>query len=241
MESNRQDRRSSCACLLSLSLILAAVTPTSATAVTFQVEITDAIYQVQAADTYADLLLQHQAGNLLSSNSLTGVSGITAPIEAGVNTDYSMLITTTLNIAVGVPTSSRLSPTGGGAASVIYNGNGSVVSEYVTTSNVWWNNDWNDADVFSTIVTLGAGSSYTLGWLGFEDCCGGSASIRFSYNGGAFTTLTESGIAPFVSNPEPSTGLMVALGLVLMSGARRRRGPNTHRRGSRVYAGLSTR
>jgi hypothetical protein len=218
-----------CACLLSLSWVLTAVAPTPATAVTFQVEITDTIYQVQAADTYADLLLQHQAGNLLSANALTGVSGITAPIEAGVNTDYSMLITTTLNIAVGGTYEFQVGTDWGrgGAASVIYNGDGSVVSEYVTTTNVWWNNDWNDADVFSTIVTLGAGSSYTLGWVGFEDCCGGSASIRFSYNGGAFTTLTETDIAPFVSNPEPSTGLMVALGLVLMSGARRRRSANT--------------
>jgi hypothetical protein len=220
-----QNRCISRACLLLLiSLIGLALTPVSATAVTFEVEISDAIYTVQAGDTYADLLIQHQAANLLSSSSLTGVAGITAPVEAGVSNDYSMLISTTLDISAAGTYEFQVGTDWGlgGASIIIRNDDGVAVDQYVTTQDIWWNNDWNDPDVFSSIVTLDAGSSYTLNWLGFEDCCGGSASIRFSYNGGAFSTFTDSGIAPFVSNPEPSTGLLVGLGLALMSGARRR-------------------
>lgn len=208
-----------------LPLAAFAFAPASATAVTFQVDITDAIYQVQPGDMYAELLLQHQAGNLLSSNTVLGIVGITAPIEAGVNTDYSMLVSTVLDISVAGTYEFQVGTDWGrgGASVIIDNADGSIIDQFVTTQDVWWNNDWNDPDVFSSVVTLGAGSSYFLGWVGFEGCCGGSASIRFSFNGGAFTTLTEGNIAPFVSSPEPSTGLLVALGLALMSGIRRSR------------------
>lgn len=231
MRITEQKHCTVCGYLLLLPLLAAVFTPASATAVTFQVEISDAIYQVQAADTYADLLFQHQAANLLSSNIVPGIVGITAPIEAGVNTDYSMLVTTVLDISVAGTYEFRMGTDWGrgGVSVIIDNADGSIVDQFVITQNVWRNNNWNDPDVFSSVVTLDAGSSYTLGWVGFEDCCGGSASIRFSYNGGAFSSFTESGIAPFVSNPEPGTGLLVALGLGMMSGARRRRQPNARR------------
>lgn len=221
-----QNPSTSRTCLLQLLTAAAiALAPVSASAVIYRVDITDTIYQVQAGDTYADLLIQHQAGNLLSSNTISSVAGITAPIEAGVNSNYSMLITTTLNISVGGTYEFQVGTDWGlgGASVIIDNGDGSLVDQFVTTQNVWWNDDWNDPDVFSSVVTLGAGSSYDLAWLGFEDCCGGSASIQFSFNGGAFTSLTELNIAPFVSNPEPSTGLLLGLGLVMLSGKRRRR------------------
>ena len=104
---------------------------------------------------------------------------------------------------------------------MIHNGSGTVLDEYVTTNDLWWNNDWNDPDVFVQTVALSAGESYTLGWLGFEGCCGGATTMRFSVDGAPYQTLSDANLAPFIANPEPGTGLLVALGLVGFAAHRR--------------------
>jgi hypothetical protein len=69
---------------------------------------------------------------------------------------------------------------------------------------------------FTTAVDLDAGSSYTLAWLGFEDCCAGVTTIRFSYEGRPFQILNESNLDPLTA-PEPHPALLAALGLVLLA------------------------
>jgi hypothetical protein len=109
---------------------------------------------------------------------------------------------------------------------VIDDGTGAIIDEFVTTNDLWWNNDWNDPDVFTTTVDMVAGSSYTLGWIGFEGCCGGQATIRFYYEGTLVGSLdSTSGDSFMVTNPEPETGLLVGLGLILLSGPRHARRP----------------
>jgi hypothetical protein len=197
----------------------------TAAAVTFQLDYTASTYQVQAGDSYADLLAQHQSEPLLSTNTVSALDGVSAPIYAGVNSNYSTLMTVVLDVtAAGVYDFQIGTDWGrGGASIVIDNGTGAILDEFVTTDDIWWANDWNNPDVFVSSVTLTAGSSYTLGWLGFEGCCGGPTTVRFSYNGSAFQELSDTNIAPYAS-PEPGTAVLLGFGLVLLGISRRRRG-----------------
>jgi hypothetical protein len=193
-------------------------------AVTFQVDFTVSTYQVVAGQSYADLLAQHQSEPLLSTTSLSALSGVAAPLYAGVNTNYSVLMTTVLDVtAAGVYQVQVGTDWGrGGASVVIDNATSTVLDEYVNTTDIWWNNDWNNPDVFVTSVALAAGSSYTLGWVGFEGCCGGPTTVRFSYNGSPFQVLSDAALAPYVA-PEPGTAVLVGLGLLAIAARRRAR------------------
>ena len=62
---------------------------------------------------------------------------------------------------------------------------GTIVFEHVITEDVWWRYDWNNPDVFTATFDFTASDSYTLTWVGFEGCCGGSSTLRFSTEGGA--------------------------------------------------------
>ena len=200
--------------LAGLSILL----PTTVQALAFQVDFRDSTYQVQTGDTYASLLAQHQSETLIASNTLDALQGISAPVYAsGTNQDYSIVMTADLIALVsGTYTFQVGTDWGRGGASIaIDNNNNTILDEFVTTDDIWWANDWNNTDVFTTTVNLLAGGSYTLGWLGFEGCCGGAATIRFSVDGGAFQVFdSPSGGANFVNSPEPGAGLLLGLGLL---------------------------
>jgi hypothetical protein len=197
--------------------------PSASSALTFQVDFASSTYQVVAGDTWASLLLQHQSETPLSSTSLDLLDGVAAPVYAGVNTDYSLLMTTVIDVDVaGTYTFQVGTDWGrGGAAVVIDNGTGTLLDEFDTTEDIWWANDWNNSDVFTTSAALAVGSSYTIGWVGFEGCCGGSATIRFSVDGAPYQVISNPGLTPFVSNPEPGTAVLLGLGVAML--ARRRR------------------
>ena len=98
---------------------------------------------------------------------------------------------------------------------------GTIVFEHVITEDVWWRYDWNDPDVFTTTFDFTASDSYTLTWVGFEGCCGGSSTLRFSTEGGLFTALTSDAIRPLLV-PKPSSASLLALGLGGLSAMTRR-------------------
>lgn len=204
-----------------LALALAAG---SASAVSFQLDIASSTYQVGAGDTWADLIAQHQSETLLSSTTVTSVAGISAPLYAGVNQNYSMLIRTDLDVTLSGTYAFQVGTDWGrgGVAVVIDNATSSVIDELVRTDDIWWNNSWSNPDVFVTSIALTAGESYTVAWLGFEGCCGGSAEIRFSYDGAPFQTLSQSSIASYAT-PEPGSALLFGLGLGGLAGGRRGR------------------
>jgi hypothetical protein len=195
----------------------------AARALSFHANFTATTFQVTAGDTYADLLAAHQAGTPLASVTLTALENVSAQVEAGVSTNYSILMTAVLDVAVGGQYEFQVGADWGrgGVAAVIDNGTGIVIDEVVRSDDIWWANDWNNPDVFTTLLDLDAGTSYTLAWLGFEGCCGGVTTIRFSFDGSPFQIVNEPNLEPFAI-PEPSTALLLGLGLGAV--ARRRRG-----------------
>lgn len=204
-------------------LLAAPFASTEADALSFQAEYRASTFQVTPGDTYADLLAAHLAGAPLASITLTGLENASAQVSAGVSTDYSILLVASLTSGV---TGSFTFQVGadwgrGGVAAVIDDATGTVLQELVRSDDIWWNNNWNDPDVFTTNVVLNAGSSYRLVWLGFEGCCAGVTTIRYSYQGSAFQNLNDLNIAPLVV-PESATAMLFGAGVAALASRRRR-------------------
>jgi hypothetical protein len=219
------NRRVGWVTLRGLAIALALFSASAATALTFQVDFTSSTYQVQAGDTYADLLAQFQSETIIATNTLAGLEGVSAPVYAGgVNQDYGLLMTTTVVALQGGQYTFEVGTDWGrgGGWVLVDEGTGLILDEFVTTDDVWWNNDWNDPDVFTTTANLVADGTYTFGWIGFEGCCGGQATVRFYYEGALFGNLdTGKGGAFIATTPEPGSGILVGIGLAILSSSAR--------------------
>lgn len=196
-----------------------------ATAIDFQVDFVHSTYAVQEDDTFADLIAQHAAGTLIQSSVTDGLGDITtSEFGAGTTRDYGILLSTLLTFTAAGTYTFQVGTDwgrGGGTALIDYI-SGEIVSEFVITDDVWWARDWNDPDVFTTTIDVESGDTYTLAWVGFEGCCGGSTTIRFSANGVTFETMTEGHLAPYAI-PEPGTAILCGLGLTILATRRPRR------------------
>lgn len=92
----------------------------------------------------------------------------------------------------------------------------STPAEAPYVGDYWWALNWASADVinFSTFVT----GSFDFFLLGFEGCCGGGMSLRYSENGGESWN-----IAAVNAVPEPGTLALLGLGLAAFGFAKRRK------------------
>jgi len=189
------------------------VAASDARALSFQADFRSTTYQVVAGDTYADLLAAHLSAPLLASVSMTAFENVSAQVSAGVNRNYSIRLTAALTVGVSGTYAFQVGADWGrGGVAAVLDESGAVIQEFVRTDDIWWANNWNNPDVFTTSLALDAGSSYTLVWLGFEGCCGGATTIRFSFDGAPFQPLNEPNLQPF-SVPEPGTALLLGAGL----------------------------
>ncbi len=198
------------------------MTAASAHALSFRADFRNSTYSTSSSSTFLGLLAQHESETLIESTTTTGLEDIsTAVYASGVTRDYSMLLTTSFRVGTSGEYEFQVGTDWGrGGAAALLDENGNVLSERVIDDNVWWARNWNHGDVFTTTANLMAGSAYTLAWVGFEDCCGGTSTVRFSYEGSAFQNLNDANFAPYVAVPEPAGLALVAAGLAVI---RRRR------------------
>jgi len=198
-----------------------------ASALSFQADFRNSTYDTQPSDTFASLLAQHQSETLIQSNVLTGFENIANTVHAsGVTNDYSILLTTTITFSYSGHFSFQVGTDWGrGGAAGVFDGSNNLVSETVYDRDLWWAYDWNDPDVFTTELDVIAGETYTFSWVGFEGCCGGSSTVRFAVDGGAYQAVNSTNLTPFTSSssiPEPGTGASVGLGVAALSVLRRK-------------------
>ena len=206
----------------SISLLAALLLPGHARAISFEIEFRGSTQQVMAGDGYADLLLKHASGSLLVTQTLTGVDGLSSVAVAGTNGNYSTLITTSFTAGVTGTYEFQVGTDWGrgGGTQATHVGSGTVIDTFITTDDIWWGNSWNNSDVFSTVLNVTAGESYTMGWVGFEDCCGGNVTFRFSVDGSAPVILDAPNFSPYESPapvPEPGTAVLVGAGLCTLA------------------------
>ncbi|HKK50658.1 MAG TPA: CCXG family PEP-CTERM protein [Myxococcota bacterium] len=217
-------RRSPAWLIMAIVAIGLSIATGSAQALSFRADFVSSTYQVQTGDTIDDLLREHRDGTPIRSSSTTGLENISTAVYAdGVTTDYGILLSTTLEVGVSGTFTFQVGTDWGrgGGTALIDDATGSVLSERILTEDIWWNGDWNHPDVFTTTFDLQAGDSVTLVWVGFEGCCGGSSTLRFSVDGGGFQPLTQASLEPFAIVPEPGTALLLGLGLLTLPFARR--------------------
>ncbi len=222
----RAKRRSFSVLRVTLSLTsIVLLFATHAQALDFQIDFRTSTYQVQSGDTFSDLLARHQdpGESLIQSTTAAGLENVsTAVYASGVTRDYSILMQVSLDVGVAGRYAFQVGTDWGrgGGSALVDNVSGSILSETILTGDLWWANNWNDPDVFTTSFDFSAGDSLTLMWVGFEDCCGGSSTLRFSVDGGAFMPLTDPFLAPYAASPvpEPSAAILMLLGLAGLAG-----------------------
>lgn len=182
------------------------------------------------ADDFSALLAKHYAGGNPVSTSVTGIENIASSVQyTGQNGDYSVLMSARLDLAVSGQYEFQVGADwgrGGGIALLDNAGatlsDHNVLQEVVRFDDIWWSNDWNDGDVISQTYSISAPGSFNIAWVGFEGCCAGSTTVRFSVDGSPFMILNETNIAPFVGAtgapvPLPSSGVLMTGVLVLLA------------------------
>jgi hypothetical protein len=162
---------------------------------------------------------------VLGASSVSALQGVSTAVHASGETgDYSLMMTTTFTVAQAGLYSFQVGADWGrgGVAAVVDNSTSSAISELVRTDDIWWAHNWSHPDVFDVPVNLGAGTSYTLAWIGFEGCCGGASTIRFSYEGSPYVPVSVANLAPYTV-PEAGLAMLASAAAALWLERSRRR------------------
>ena len=200
--------------------IFGLVANASAVNLSLDVTFTDSNYQVTSTDTFADLLAAHNAANVISTTNVSALDNIDTSVYAGnISGDYSVLMSATLNIKdagdyvfeVGTDWGR------GGGVALFESVTNTLLSETINSTDIWWHNNWNHPDVIGTSYNFSANTEYTLMWLGFEGCCAGSSTIRFSYEGSPFQIANVTNLTPHVVPIPPAVALFVPALVALVS------------------------
>ncbi len=85
-------------------------------------------------------------------------------------------------------------------------------------SNLWWNNNWNNAsDVLQGSINLSPGT-HSIRIIGFEDCCDGGLTAQFQPPGGAWQALAVTNLNLFSAKCPVNSEPGVSFGPVEASG-----------------------
>lgn len=189
--------------LLMATLLAVPLAAEAAPIYSIDMEVRNSTYAVQAGDTSAGLLAEFNSGSQVCDVALAAIDLVgSTQTCGGPATDIATLITLDLS-----QTSTTRWQFGAdwGRGGVIYLTNGGS-GERTYTQDIWWGLDWNSSQVIDFSIS-GTGS-YTLGLLGFEACCGGAMSLRYSEDGGRTWQIAAVNVA------EPGTLALLGLGLL---------------------------
>ncbi|MFK7912287.1 MAG: CCXG family PEP-CTERM protein [Pseudomonadales bacterium] len=212
--------------LLTGAAALALSASAQAGLLTFDYSVTSSNYQINGSESAQDLVDAHNAGSVLCTDSADGFVRMGPRQNCGFNTrGYSLNLTTEFDLSTAGEYTFQAGADWGRGGGVVLtdldNGNTSLHS--LRTDDVWWSRNWNNRDVFNTTFDLGPGS-YAVSWIGFEYCCGGETSIRYSYNGSEFSNFTAESFGTHLAEvPEPGIITMLGAGLAGVALIRRRR------------------
>ncbi len=193
---------------------------------TFDYSITESSYRVDGTESAQALIDAHTAGTLVCTDSVEGFVRIGPRQSCGIfQRDYSMRVTTQFDLVDGGNYRFQAGADWGRGGGVILTNlsDGTRLLTDLTAEDVWWNRNWNNRDVFISEFDLDPGR-YALTWIGFEGCCAGETTVRYSFNGADFSDFTAQNFEQHVSVPEPGTLVLLTMGLVGFVILRRRHG-----------------
>ncbi|MEM7467987.1 MAG: hypothetical protein AAF387_14025 [Pseudomonadota bacterium] len=181
---------------------------------------TDANYQVSATDTFADLLAAHNSANVISTTNVNALDNVDTSVYAGnISGNYGVLMSASLHIEDAGNYEFRVGTDWGrgGGVALFDSATNALISETIDSTNIWWANNWNHGDVIYSSYNFAANTEYTIMWIGFEDCCAGSSTIQFSYEGSPFQLANVANLTPHVVPIPPAFLLMAPVALGLLS------------------------
>jgi hypothetical protein len=185
---------------------------------TYEIEFTRSSYEMLTTDSFSDLEAAHNAGQLINRLSVDGFNNIdTQAVIDGDANNHSIMLTTSFYVDKDTLYDFQLGADWGrgGGIAIINADTNTIVSEQLTGQDIWWDNDWNNSDVINTNFAFTAGN-WTIKWIGFEGCCSGTTSIRYSENGGAYAALTNATFNPPSDVPVPGAVILFSSALALL-------------------------
>ena len=175
-------------------------------------EVRESHHQVTGGDNAASLMAEFNSGNLLCHVNLGLFTSVGGPQTCGTGKYNLSLLYGIDYVQSGGTVLFELGADWGRGGIII----GADGGDILRSDDIWWANDWNHGDVIDFTMSGAGSGSFQL--LGFEGCCSGGNSLRFSVDGGRiFSAVT-------VTVPEPVPYTLMGLGLMGLILSRRRRG-----------------